>query len=277
MWQSLKMGLTALVLLTGTATADDSLGDILADRPDTDKARDQYRHPKETLTLFGIKPGMTVVDALPGSFYGRILAPLVGDEGTYIGTAYPFAHYEKMFPGERMTEARKKRYNNYETNFPADVETWSAASPNTGFFRTWNAPAEMNGTVDAYLLFRALHHMNKFDGEQLDAAAVEAFRIVKPGGIVGIVQHRAPEDSDDEWARGFNGYLKQSRVIAAFKGAGFILDEASEINANRKDQPTAEDYVWRLPPTLATSDENKETNRAIGESDRMTLKFRKPS
>ena len=90
----------------------------------------------------------------------------------------------------------------------------------------------------------------------------------------GGVQHRAPEQGDDDWSAGQNGYLKTSAVIAMFESAGFEYIDSSEVNANQKDQPTMDDYVWRLPPSLRT--ENKEAMRAIGESDRMTLKFKKP-
>ena len=103
--------------------------------------------------------------------------------------------------------------------------------------------------------------------------------ILKPGGVVGVVQHRAAESADDGWANGDNGYVKQSRIISVFESAGFELVETSEINVNPRDQPTQEEFVWRLPPTLGTSQEDEELRaemEAIGESDRMTLKFRKP-
>ena len=102
--------------------------------------------------------------------------------------------------------------------------------------------------------------------------------MLKDGGLVGVVQHRAPESASDEWANGSRGYLKQSAVIAMFEDAGFQLVARSEINANPKDQPGEEDIVWRLPPSLRTSQENPELREAmlaIGESDRMTLLFRK--
>ena len=130
----------------------------------------------------------------------------------------------------------------------------------------------MNETADAWLFIRALHHTNRFDSKYLDMSAADAFRVLKSGGLAGVVQHRAPEDADDVWADGSKGYLKQSRVIQAFKKAGFVLENASEINANRKDQPTESDFVWRLLP----SNKDDATAQAIGESDRMTLVFRKP-
>ncbi|MBR9826290.1 MAG: hypothetical protein GYB36_10880 [Alphaproteobacteria bacterium] len=131
-------------------------------------------------------------------------------------------------------------------------------------------PDTENGQIDAVLFFRALHHLFRFEDPLIDTALAEIYDAVAPGGVVGVVQHRAPESADAAFANGDNGYLKQSDVIAAFERAGFILDASSEINANPADP--ADGFVWRLPPT---STDNPET-LAIGESDRMTLRFRKP-
>lgn len=248
---------------------------VLDARPDKLKARDIYRHPKETLEFFGIEEGMTIIDVLPGEWYGRILAPLIGPEGTYIGSRYSVARYKKML-GDRYTSEWIAKENTFPQRWDDMVADYAEAAPKTGFMRTLEAPVDMFGTVDAYLFFRALHHINKFDSADLDAAAEEAFNLLKAGGIVGVVQHRAKEDRDDEWARGFNGYVKQSRVVEAFTKAGFVLEGALEINANPKDQATTGDYVWRLPPSLSGDDATRDARAAIGESDRMTLKFRKP-
>ncbi len=107
---------------------------------------------------------------------------------------------------------------------------------------------------------------------------IPAREMLAEDGLVGVVQHRAPESASDEWADGSKGYLKQSAVIAMFEQAGFELVAQSEINANPKDQPGADDFVWRLPPSLRTSRDDpalREAMLAIGESDRMTLTFRK--
>ena len=272
----LKTVTALLVLIAAPAAMADTLDTVLAARPDADKARDQYRHPKETLTFFGITPGMTVIDVLPGDWYGRILAPYLGADGTYIGSAYPNERYKRIFGAERY-ESRRERIESFETRFPDSVAGYTDTPPATATFRTWNAPEDMHGTVDAYLIIRALHHMNRYGPADMDAAAAEAFKLVKPDGIVGIVQHRAPEGAGDDWAIGSNGYLKQSRVVAAFTGAGFVLEASSDINANPKDQPGEGDFVWRLPPSLAKGETDRAAYQAIGESDRMTLKFRKPS
>jgi len=132
-------------------------------------------------------------------------------------------------------------------------------------------------------MIRAAHHLNRFEQEGgfFTTALQDVHTVLKPDGILGIVQHRAPETNSDRWAEGDNGYVKQSHMIAFVEAAGFRLVETSEINANPKDQPTNEDYVWRLPPSLRLQvegealEQQRAAMRAIGESDRMTLKFRK--
>jgi predicted methyltransferase len=142
-------------------------------------------------------------------------------------------------------------------------------------------PVELKGTADAVLFIRALHNLARFEeeGGYLTAALQDAFDVLKPGGTVGVVQHRARDTKSDEWAGGQRGYLKMSFVIAKMEEAGFEFEGGIEINMNEKDQPGEEDIVWRLPPSFATSHENPELKaemEAIGESNRMTLKFRKP-
>ena len=262
-----------MIAVAPLATADHhgDLMKILDARSDDAKARDVYRHPAETLQLFGIDEGMAVIDALPGSWYGDILAPMLGADGEYIGIAYGEWFYQNSY-GDGYEE-RWEDAQSFLTEWPANASEYgggeSGVSTDAYFFP--GLPESLNGSVDAALFFRALHHTNRYDPKYLDMTAADAFRVLKSGGIVGIVQHRAPEDADDTWADGDNGYLKQSRVIEAFKGAGFMLENASEINANRKDQPTTEDVVWRLPPSS-----DKPDALAIGESDRMTLVFKKP-
>lgn len=269
-----KLLFASLLMTTVPLAHADHHGDlmkIIDSRSDEARARDKYRHPAETLQLFGIEEGMTVIDALPGSWYGDILAPLLGSDGKYIGVAYGEWFYQNRFGDEY--EERWDGAQSFLTEWPASASEYGDGedSPSTEAYFFPGLPASLDGSVDAVLFFRALHHTNRYDPEVLDMTAADAFRVLKSGGTVGVVQHRAPEDADDVWADGDNGYLKQSRVIDAFKGAGFALENASEINANRKDQPTTEDVVWRLPPS---SDEPDVL--AIGESDRMTLVFKKP-
>ncbi|UCH46471.1 MAG: methyltransferase, partial [Betaproteobacteria bacterium] len=141
----------------------------------------------------------------------------------------------------------------------------------------------LNGTADAVFFPRVLHNLARFQaqgrGNYLDVALADAYRLLKPGGIMGVVQHHARDEMPDDWATGANGYLKKQFVIEQMEAAGFEFVAESDINANPKDQPTTEDFVWRLPPTLVTSREDPELRqqmRGIGESNRMTLKFRKP-
>jgi predicted methyltransferase len=257
-----------------------SLDAVLDAQPDEAKARYAHRHPKETLEFFGVEPGMTVVDTLPGEvFYTGILLDYLGPDGKVIGADY--APDMWMMFGEYSPKPEEKA--NWPADFVAKAEGWrDEGDAQVGAIQFGAVPDDMAGTVDVVLLVRALHHFMRLEDEggYMTKALADINKLLKPGGIVGVVQHRAPEGSPDAWASGDAGYVKQSAVIEAFERAGFELVEASEINANPKDQPTEKDFVWRLPPTLATSRDNPELKaqmEAIGESDRMTLKFRKPA
>ncbi len=265
-------------MLAGPALADHhghsasaKLDAVLAAQPDEAKARYQYRHPKETLEFFGVKPGMTVADTLPGAYYSRILLPYLGDDGALIGVQYSVAHRSIDWDGDADKLANHKAWPG---RFIASAEDWRGGSmADISAYLFGDMPASLDGTVDVFLMVRATHHLHKHEGAggTLSGALEDIMRVLKPGGTLGIVQHRAPDGNSDEWAKGFNGYVKQDAVIKAVTDAGFEFVEASEMNANPKDQPTENDYVWRLPPS------NKDgSNDHIGESDRMTLKFRKP-
>jgi predicted methyltransferase len=170
---------------------------------------------------------------------------------------------------------------NWPADYVAKIEpTRTEGDAAIAAFQYGAVPDDMAGTADVVLMSRAIHHFMRLEnkGGYMTKALADANKVLKPGGIVGVEQHRAPEGTGDKWATGDAGYVKQSAVIAAFEKAGFELVEASEINANPKDKPTEKDVVWRLPPTLATSQKDpalKAQMEAIGESDRMTLKFRK--
>ncbi|SDE36163.1 class I SAM-dependent methyltransferase [Kordiimonas lacus] len=262
-------------MLAGAATAEHhghdasmKLDAVLEAQPDAIKARYQYRHPKQALEFFGVKPGMTVADTLPGEYYSRILLPYLGDDGALIGVQYSLAHRAIDWKGDAEKLANHK---GWPARFTAAAEQWrggSEADISAHLFGDF--PASMDGSVDVFLMVRATHHLHKHEetGGTLSSALADIMRLLKPGGTLGIIQHRAPEGNSDEWAKGFNGYVKQDAVVKAVTAAGFELVETSEMNANPKDQPTENDYVWRLPPSGDAKD--------IGESDRMTLKFRKP-
>jgi predicted methyltransferase len=260
----------------------EKLDAVLAAQSDEAKARYQYRHPKETLMFFGVEPGMKVVDTLPGPvWYSGILSQYLGPEGRVIGGDYSLD--QRMAMGGRYAS---DEWQQGQQGWPQrwaeerNAEKAESDAPFSAFFYG-SMPDEMAGTADIVLMVRAAHHFNRTQdkGGFFTEALDDVSRILKPGGIVGVVQHRAPEGNSDEWAVGNSGYVKQSHIISVFEGAGFEFVEASEINANPKDQPTEEDYVWRLLPTLGVGDDDPELRskmEAIGESDRMTLKFRKP-
>lgn len=261
------------------AASSISLDAALAMQEAGTQARYPYRNPKATLELFGVQPGMTVVEVLPGSgWYSKILLPYLGDEGTLIGADYGVDMWSQFggFANDKFLEDRKS----WTKTWSNDALAWRGGTQaNVSAFAFESLPRDMRGTADAVLMFRALHHLNRFDAAYWDGFMADTKAVLKPGGLVGIVQHRAPETASESWANGDNGYLKQSFVIEKFTEAGFeLVGNPSDINANAKDTPTAEDTVWRLPPTLGTSRDKPELKakmEAIGESDRMTLVFRK--
>ncbi len=255
------------------------LDEILAAQPEEAKARYAFRRPKQTLEFFGIEPGMTVVEALPGGgWYSKILLPYLGSDGQLIGADYAFDMYPKFgFFSDEAIEAKKT----WVPDWTAEAQGWGGdQGADVAAFAFGSMPDGIAGTADAVLFVRALHNLNRFEGDggYLTAALADAHRALKPGGIVGVVQHQAPESMADDWADGSRGYLKRDRLIERMDQAGFELVDSSDLNANPADQPGEEDIVWRLPPSLVTSRENPELREqltAIGESNRMTLKFRK--
>lgn len=254
------------------AVAGPTLDQILADpRREADRARDQYRNPRETLEFFGVEAGDTVVEALPGGgWYGRILAPWLAAEGRYYGLNYPMDIYEQIFPD--MAEEQRARLEGWQASFPATAAEWGG--PAAGAYTLGSIPDGAAGTADVVLYIRALHNMARFGA--LDVAVDDAWTLLRSGGVVGVVQHRAPADEADERADGSRGYMREADVIAAFEARGFVLEASSEINANPDDPADHEIGVWALLPTLAGTDDDREERLAIGETDRMTLRFRKP-
>jgi predicted methyltransferase len=254
------------------------LDQVLAAQSDDTKARYEYRHPKETLEFFGIQPGMTVVEALPGGgWYSQILVPYLGSQGKLIGADYDLDMWSNFgWVNDQFIESRKA----WPAEWTGKAEEWGQGQGAAAEAYTFSEiPAELDGKVDAVLLIRALHNLYRYEnnGQHMSRALKRSFDLLKSGGVVGIVQHEAREDKSDEWADGSNGYLKKSTLIAAVQAVGFEFVGESDINANPKDQPGDADNVWRLPPSLRTdSEEQKAANLAIGETHRMTLLFRKP-
>lgn len=242
---------------------------------DSAKARYDARNPFETLEFFGIAPGMSVGEALPGGgWYSKILLPYLGDEGRLVGVDYDIDLWPNFnFGTPEFIEGKKT----WPETWVADAEGWTDAGTDIEAYTFATLPQD--ASLDAFLFIRALHNMSRFeDGKFLRSGIAAVQGALKPGGIVGVVQHAGPDDADAAWADGSAGYLRKPDVIAAFEAAGFALVGESDINANPRDMPTTDDIVWRLPQSLATSGEDPELRaemEAIGESNRMTLLFRK--
>ena len=257
-----------------------TLAAILDAQPEEAKLRYNYRHPKETIEFFGIEPGMTVVEGLPGgAWYTKILLPWLGEGGRLIGADYSL----KMYPNFGFaTEEFLAEQAKWQANFIAwGMKFAGENGASVRAFHFGSMPAEFAGTADVVFMVRAMHNLARFEsnGGFLTEALGDMFAVLKPGGTLGIVQHHARDEMSDDFADGSHGYLKKGFVIDAAERAGFEFVAESDINANPKDQPSEDDVVWRLPPTLGTSADNPELRaefEAVGESNRMTLKFRKP-
>jgi predicted methyltransferase len=273
----LSLALAGLIQTAYAVTETDTLNAVLASRSDEDTVRDDARQPLETLTFFQVKPGMTVAEALPGGgWYTRILANYLGQDGTLYGVNYPDSLWPMLSYASPEWIAKRIAATD---NFTAKVATFTDNGITAQGFTFETVPPEVEDTVDRVLMIRALHNLNRFQqkaGTSSQALAA-THAMLKKDGLVGVVQHRAPATASEEWADGNKGYLNQAAVIAMFAQAGFVLVAQSEINANPLDQPSGEDNVWRLPPSLRGSneDEQRKAMIAIGESDRMTLLFRK--
>jgi len=263
----------AALAVTSPAFADGhgghSLENVLgADVRADDVARDQYRNPAQTLTFFGVEPGMSVVDFMPSSgWYTRILVPFLGDEGIYIG----------MNPDVTGAPDFFQRMANYDETLPGQVsEVFGETGATPVGVNVNEVPESMHGTVDRFLIFREIHNIRRFGW--LHDTLVTARTVLKDDGLVGVVQHRADADAPASYVLGDNGYQREQDVIGLFEAYGFELVARSEINANPADPADWERGVWSLPPVFGGAPEGSEerARRAeIGESDRMTLLFRK--
>jgi predicted methyltransferase len=247
-----------------TPDADAALAAALAHpgRTDEERARDAYRHPAETLAFFGVQPDHTVLELWSGGgWYTHVLAPYLADAGELHVTVYPADHEREYF---RTMNAGMMSY--LEANgFTGRVKTAEIVPEALDF--------GLEGAADVVLTFRNVHNWVK--GGYDAAVYAEAFRALKPGGVFGVVEHRGPEGMTREQSA-TSGYMDQARVIADVEAAGFVFVEASEVNANPKDTADHPEGVWTLPPRLRLGETDKEKYLAIGESDRMTLKFIKP-
>jgi len=220
--------------------------------------RDRYRHPAETLAFFGVKPTDTVVELIPGSgWYTEILAPYLATRGTY---------YAAGGMAKGLNAVKTLQTTNPAVYGKVKLAAFPAAA---------GEPSVPAGSADVVLTFRNIHNLRFSGVDRTQAAFAEMFRMLKPGGTLGIVEHRLPE-ARDAAAEEKSGYMKVSSVVGFARKAGFEVAGMSEVNANPKDTADYPDGVWTLPPSYALKDVDRAKYAAIGESDRMTIRFIKP-
>jgi len=230
-------------------------------RSPTAVARDSARHPVEELTFFGLAPTMTVVELWPGGGYWTdILGPYLAQGGHYYIALPP--------PGNEEEDSVVKRFH---ARIAAEKDRLGT------LHETTLGPGHFNigppGSADLVLTFRNLH--NWMDGGYADEALAAAFKTLKPGGILGIEEHRGRNDQPQD-PKAKNGYVRQDYTLALAKKAGFEFVAASEVNANPRDTKDWVDGVWTLPPTLSQGEKDRARYVAVGEADNYVLKFRKP-
>jgi predicted methyltransferase len=262
---------SCLVSLTAFAAVPADLAAAIdgPQRSAENRARDGFRHPGEMLAFFGIQPTMTVVELSPGGgWFTEILAPYLREKGKLIVAAYP-----GDVPGEDGAYYRKSRaaFNAKMAGSPAVYDRVDV----TDFLAPDQLAIAAPGSADMVLTFRNVHNWVSGDKNEEKVFAA-AFRALKPGGVLGVEEHRTPLPvTRDEIYK--NGYVPESFVVDAATKAGFVLEAKSEVNANPADTHDYPEGVWTLPPGLALGDKDRAKYIAIGESDRMTLRFRKPA
>ncbi|WP_394695924.1 class I SAM-dependent methyltransferase [Pseudoxanthomonas japonensis] len=228
-------------------------------------ARDVYRHPQETLAFFGVKPTQTVVEITPGGgWYAEVLGPYLKKSGHYVAAVVDPASASEKSRGyyQRSVDGLQKKFTDGPAQFDkAKMVKYDPAKPVFG----------AADSADVVLTFRNVHNWRS--ANQAEGMFKGFFAVLKPGGVLGVVEHRANQDvaADDK-----TGYVGEAQVIAMAEAAGFRLDGKSEINANPKDTKDHPNGVWTLPPSNNHPEADRAKYQAIGESDRMTLRFVKP-
>ena len=268
-WMVLLLVVSAVVSVNAAAqdvaTAIDKI--LAADHRDPkNAARDQYRHPRQVLTFFGIRPDMTVVEIWPSTgWWTEILGPLLRDRGKYYAAFYPSQ-------APNAPASIKRVEGQYDAKLAARPDVYGKVIKTAVL-----APSYINlapkGSADMVLTFRNVHNWAK--AGIADGMFKAFYDTLKPGGILGVTDHRAKPGTPFE-KQVESGYLTEDYVIGVAEGAGLQLAAKSEISANPLDTKDHPRGVWTLPPTLALGDQDRDKYLAIGESDRMTLKFVKP-
>ncbi len=233
-------------------------------RTATNVERDQYRHPVETLAFFEIEKDDQVVEIWPGrGWYSEVLAGVLKAEGKLYAAHFAADSEVKYFQRSRQS---------FEARVAAESELFGAVEV-TEFHPPSKVSAGPAASADHVLTFRNVHNWMK--AGYAEAAFEEFFQLLKPGGVLGVVEHRAkPGTSLEDMIK--SGYVTEEKVIELAVAAGFTLEAKSEVNANAKDSTVHPKGVWTLPPSLRLGDDQRSKYLAIGESDRMTLRFRKP-
>ena len=276
---ALATAMTTAITTAAPAFADGhgasvSMADVLGhERRDDDRARDQYRHPAQTLAFFQIEPTMTVVEWAPGGgWYTRVLAPYLMPHGKYIALN---SDSDARTYDSRAQEVRAKGWT--EQFKTTTARSMGVEADAVHAFELDEVSEELMGTVDRAVIFRSMHGLNM--GNVADDVLKGLRGLLKDDGMVGVVQHRAPKGASyDDYGARQRGYMRVEDVVAIFEANGFRLVAESEINANPNDPANWEGGVWTLPPMLGfgrQTPEEEAKHRAIGESDRMTLLFAK--
>jgi predicted methyltransferase len=255
-------------------------------RSAANKARDRYRHPKETLEFFGLRPDMTVVEIWPGGgWYTDILAPVLRERGKLYTALYgespPFPYQTREMESFRAKLASAPAVYDRVTitalAFPTAMDGGRAANAGSNL-RPNELQVAPPGSADLVVTFRNIHNFVQegYGPPNAPQLAFKAFfDALKPGGVLGVVDHRWPDPATED-PRSRNGYISEQRVIAFAEAAGFELAGRSDINRNALDTHDYPEGVWTLPPDLALGERDRDKYLAIGESDRLTLKFVKP-
>jgi predicted methyltransferase len=264
--------LTAAALLAASCSTTSTrettalaLDNILAgsQRPAENSARDRYRHPKDTLLFFGIRPEMTVLEVWPEpGWYTEIIAPLVRERGKY---------YAAVIAPDPQSKYVTARLSDYQQKLASKPDVYGAVAVVT--FPSDGGDVVPPGSLDMAVTFRNIH--NWMAEDSASQAFATLYKALKPGGVLGVVEHRGnPAIAQDPKAK--NGYVNEDYAIRLIEGQGFRLVGESQVNANPKDTKDYEQGVWTLPPTYRLGEQDRRKYADIGESDRFTLKFVKP-